>query len=525
MRTRLLPTTVMRSVLSAFAGDRRGVILPYATVMLGVIVGFGVLALDGGRIRSLQTQLQAGADALALAGAAELNRAPGARARATAAINSLVQNGVAGLGGGSVAVSSIVFYRTLPAASTSFTSGTVAADDGHARFVAVTLAPVTLPTILPASFVSAGSGNTISTGAAAVAGFDQVACQFTPMFICNPFETSGMTYDQATAALINSTPNRLVALQGAGNAQYAPGNFGWISPPVNNTTNLCGSGNTVVQAAAQTSPATCFRNTAINTQPGNIAASDEGLNTRFDLYNGSFQNCRGNANYAPAPNVRKGFTPSGGNGGGNGNGNANGNGNGNANGNNNAACNPSQPSPYPNGTNAGTSGAAGFPLDSNMTSPSVALGNGTWNCLGYWTIAHPTGTAGAGKAPAGCTSAATAIGRYGVYMYEINNGFVNDASSNGERGTPACYNGTASAATNPNRRVLNVAVLNCLNLANEGYSLNGQASNLPVAALANFFLTLPVTSSQGPIYGEYIGIAQPGDPKSGSLYYQVQLYR
>src|SRR5262249_23316974 len=78
--------------IKAFWGNTDGVILPYVTVMLVVIVGVSVLALDGSRYMSLQTQLQNGADALALAGAAELDRTPTAIARATHAINRLITN-------------------------------------------------------------------------------------------------------------------------------------------------------------------------------------------------------------------------------------------------------------------------------------------------------------------------------------------------------------------------------------------------------------------------------------------------
>ena len=66
--------------------DTDGVILPYVTLMLVVIIGVSVLALDGSRYMSLQTQLQNGADALALAGAAELDRTPTAIERANRAI-------------------------------------------------------------------------------------------------------------------------------------------------------------------------------------------------------------------------------------------------------------------------------------------------------------------------------------------------------------------------------------------------------------------------------------------------------
>ena len=58
------------------------------------------MALDGGRATSLQSQLQKGADALATAGAAELDRAPNSTTRAVAAINNLVTNSsVFGTGG------------------------------------------------------------------------------------------------------------------------------------------------------------------------------------------------------------------------------------------------------------------------------------------------------------------------------------------------------------------------------------------------------------------------------------------
>ena len=68
--------------IKAFWGDTDGVILPYVTVMLVVIIGVSVLALDGARFMYLQTQLQNGADALALAAAAELDRMPTAIERA-----------------------------------------------------------------------------------------------------------------------------------------------------------------------------------------------------------------------------------------------------------------------------------------------------------------------------------------------------------------------------------------------------------------------------------------------------------
>ena len=51
-------------LIKAFWDDTNGIILPYVTVMLVVIIGVSVLALDGARYMYLQTQLQNGADAV-----------------------------------------------------------------------------------------------------------------------------------------------------------------------------------------------------------------------------------------------------------------------------------------------------------------------------------------------------------------------------------------------------------------------------------------------------------------------------
>jgi len=65
---------MLRDRAIAFCRDTSGIILPYVTLLLTVLVGTSVLALDGARYMSLQSQLQNGADALALAGAAELDQ-------------------------------------------------------------------------------------------------------------------------------------------------------------------------------------------------------------------------------------------------------------------------------------------------------------------------------------------------------------------------------------------------------------------------------------------------------------------
>src|ERR1700733_13572374 len=95
--------------------DRDGVVLPYVAVMLIAIIGLSALALDASRLMSVQTQLQNAADALALAGAAELDRRPDSIIRAEAAIRGLIANPVSGTGIEQVAqVSNIDLLRSLP---------------------------------------------------------------------------------------------------------------------------------------------------------------------------------------------------------------------------------------------------------------------------------------------------------------------------------------------------------------------------------------------------------------------------
>src|SRR5262249_45168523 len=138
--------------IKAFWGNTDGVILPYVTVMLVVIVGVSVLALDGSRYMSLQTQLQNGADALALAGAAELDRRRTVIAGSTHAINRVITNSSL-LGSGSdrnVRVARINFLRSLPPRdSDPILPGNRTSDPTQAAFVEVTVEPMALRTILP----------------------------------------------------------------------------------------------------------------------------------------------------------------------------------------------------------------------------------------------------------------------------------------------------------------------------------------------------------------------------------------
>src|SRR5499427_2273153 len=479
----------------AFWNDTSGVILPYVTIMLVVIVGLSVLALDGARLMSLQTQLQNGADALALAGAAELDRLPDAETRARTAIERLLTNSTlfGSRASRTIAVSNIKFYSHLPASDASpMSAGKFATGPRNARFVSVTVRPVTLPILLPAAFF--GGANTVTTAASAVAGFDQVVCGVTPLYVCNPYETPGMTYDQATEALQHAAANpsdqgRLMRLrQYDGNAPYAAEDYGFLSSPTLGSDEM-----SLIDSIAVVRPAACFLQRGVNFRPGLVRSVREGFNVRFDIYEGAMSANYNDSNYRPAQNVRKGYVLASG-------------------GENQNACAARRGANWPIGSPPNQ--VTGLPLD--RTWPSDSMGEGNWDFETYWRVNHgdseppPTLTGGA-------ASNADVPSRYRVYRYEIEEGHVADVSVGGESGAPACYSGDYLSGT-PDRRIFHAAIVNCQSL-----QLEGEAQfNVPVAAFGKFFLTLPLERSQTDLYVEMVGLVRPGDGVSFDV---VQLYR
>jgi Flp pilus assembly protein TadG len=476
--------------------DCDGVILPYVAIMLGVIIGLSALALDGSRLMSVQTQLQNGADALALAGAAELDRRPDSIIRANAAIQDLIKNPISGVEIGQTAeVSGIDFLQSLPASDDlPITNANLTNDPTLAAYIQVTLKPIAMQMIFP---VSAGLDR-MTVSAQSIAGYDQIVCNAQPLFVCNPFENSGMTYFQATQALLQADQNSAsyhpllrLALSQFKNGGYSAGDTGYVVPATGVLpTGACGPGSEfgVPQALAATQLQACFRLSGVNLVPGDNQPAADGLNTRFDIYANGFTSCR---TYPPDQNVRKGFIALG-----------------NINWCNAIPAPPNWPLSNPL--------SAPLPVDSNMIAdqsfnPGVSLGNGTWNCAAYWSIAHSIGS-GKSSPPAGCTANAT-ISRYSVYRYEMN--FLADRSSASETGAPQCNPPGAV-----NRRVLTVPIVNC---GSSPVPVLNNAERVPVAAFGRFFLSLPAdTGTRGNPYAEFLGLVKRTDPSSTDM---VQLNR
>lgn len=481
--------------------DTDGIILPYVTILLIVIVGVAVLALDGVRYMSLQTQLQNGADALALAGAAELDRLPDAESRSLRAINNLVANPTlfgAGLSK-NVQVAQANFYSRLPASDNSpMSAGTPATDATNARFISVTVKPTPLTTILPASFF--GGANVITTGASATAGLDQVVCHATPLYVCNPYETEGMSYQQASAALQNAiaTPSvlrRLIRLRQyeASARPMAAGDMGFLRASTIGSTQ-----GELVDALASAKPATCFLQNGVSLRSGLVPAAREAFNVRFDIYEGSMVAHKSDFDFRPSENVRKGYVGAGGAGDDDDRG---------------GSCAALPGANWPRGSPPRQ--ATGLPLDREWPYMGGRMGNGLWDFSTYWQANH----GGSGRPPPIIDGALASNDnpprRYSVYRYEIEHGYVADLSPGGETGVPACYRGNLSEK--PDRRVIAAAIINCQSLG-----LRGEVeANVPVAAFGKFFLTLPAVS-QDEIYVETVGLVKPGDEEDFDM---VQLYR
>ena len=173
--------------------DTRGAVLIYVTVGLTVLLGGAALVIDAGRLYTMNSELQAAADSFALACAAELDRTVDSHVRATNAVTgatSLVankdtysQNASSG-----IAAQAPIFLSVLPAGSAALSVATVSTDPTETRFCQVSVQAKTMDTYFVQVFANQ---STKSTNAVAVAGFDQAVCEFTPLFICNPFEFGG----------------------------------------------------------------------------------------------------------------------------------------------------------------------------------------------------------------------------------------------------------------------------------------------------------------------------------------------
>jgi hypothetical protein len=290
-----------------------------------------------------------------------------------------------------------------------------------------------------------------------------VVCDFTPMFICNPYEDPddpGVSPDFETIVNTLSNRRKMIEMRQKGpSAPYAPGNFGYLSSPEGNT-----GADQLREMFALTSPNACYDADGVDLRPGQVASVRVAVNVRFDVYEGSYSgnspsSPKNNANYRPAKNVRKGYDYTG-------------------NACNAAAADPPEPANF-----------MALPRDNcfpdSCTEMGGRMGNGFWDIDAYWQTNF-------GTVPPNGWSNTSPPTRYEAYRWEIDHPpLVSTASAGGEVGTPACYYNPSGTTDDPDRRIVYAALINCLEHEDE---MNGSADDIPVVEFASFFLTEPVES-------------------------------
>ena len=99
---------------------------------------------------------------------------------------------------------------------------------------------------------------------------------------------------------------RQIELHSTSDHNPGPGNFGFLRTPLGNGANV------MAEALATGNPGACYTQDSLDTKTGAMAGPvEDGLNTRFGFYSGSFNNDRDDGRYRPAQNVRSAHAQSG----------------------------------------------------------------------------------------------------------------------------------------------------------------------------------------------------------------------
>ncbi len=487
--------------MRVFRKDESGYILVLGLIVMPVFIGFGLLIIDVGRGNNAHADLSAAADAVALAGARELDGGDDAIDRAKFAM-AQVTNSVAMLSStepgrretlvyqdASGNEFEVVFLQEIPADDTDdidFSKATT--DSALAEYVYVRAQSENLGTAFlnPVSLLR----DSVPVAAVAVAtSLPDVICDVPPLYICNPFEFDGagnyVGEELQHRFAAGDLHARMIRLHPKGSDAPAPGNFGFLS--VDGTS----SADAIRDVFAGASNPTCYGADTVTTSPGAANSISQGLNTRFDIYTGPYSNYNPNSPNAfpigPAVNVRKGIRPDV-----------------LPNGNVDHCFGPSSGTVGddhimgPNGlfnANGVDDGVFGFPDNLVMTPPNQGVagafaGVGAWDAQNYLDRNYGAGAHDAGAIPR-FFPAASEPSRFDVYRYELDQGIYTETSPQGESGEALCGPSKGqpiNPIAEPDRRVMVAAVLDC------GQVPGGGVTEFPVNSFASVFLTRPMIS-------------------------------
>jgi len=491
----------LKVFLHRFGKDQSGNVIIYVTIFIFVFFGFVGLAIDFGRVYTTNSEAQSAADAAALAAASQLDGRSVSITRATnaAMTTPLVSNKQTYADGsvddGTVVITGIRFLTGLPASDDDpITAGYETTDPLEARFAEVTTEALTHNNVFMVAIEGVDSTATLT--ATAVAGFNQVICNITPMMMCNPEEKDGNV--GAAFDLDEYIGKQVLAKNHKGGGFWAPGNWGLLD----SAAFPSGAKGVAQMLASATAPEACY-DTDVDTETGAKISVNDAFNVRFDMYMGFFKNDQNNSTYRPAKNVTKGKTWT-------------------------SKLNDDGTTDLCNDIVHEAPGTMGMPRDQDWsddlaiygtsTNPS-RFGNGQWDCTTYWAANHPTAP------PPGCGGPLTnTLTRFEVYEYEIANEIPNPVSGpTAEEGNPMCYTGATAPGTGPERRTMSVAVVNCVE-----QDVHGKSVGVATIGYIDVFITEPATepsdSEGSDIFFEIVGAAGTG-AAGGGLHDIVQLYR
>jgi hypothetical protein len=436
---------MLSKAIKRFLDDNRGYVIALTLISMPMLLGFSLLVIDVGRGNNLHTDLQNAVDALALAGARELDGSSGSIIRAEAAMSNLVKNQARFSNGGPVLIEADevewYFLTEIPASDDTAIDAdwidTYQTSEGAEAIYVMVVSherPMTTLFPLPVGLTK----DTVDFAASAVATYDVAACDVTPIFICNPYEDEGEGALQEHFANgdLYARAITMNMLKG-NNAAAGPGNFGFLA--------VSGSGANVLRdALATNSPGGCYSRRNLITEPRQQTGPvEQGINVRFDIYAGTMNSYSNELAYRPALNVRK------------------------------AAQNPNQCNQYKLETNQ--TKALELPSGAvNQILPGGTLHTQNWqsDLQNYWTVNHPVDkdNSGVAQIPTIPTTSYPGQGtptipsRYDIYNYEIAKNLLSGAghtSLNGNIGAPQCYSGEAAPAGAGDRRIIFAAVVNC----------------------------------------------------------------
>ena len=439
-------------IVRQLAHDSRGGAILIASLLLVIFgLGTGGLILDTGRVLNVHSELQSFADHAALAAAGELDSRSDAIDRAGSAVQQLIQDQQSYGNEDNQLTSTdvqLTFLDGLPPLDTDDNLGDfVTTIDEQARFVHVAVDPHTVTSIFLNALTALGGGGGVDAAvqATAIAGWTQYQCDITPLMFCVP---NGMSAADAQVWL----RDRQIRLKA--HDSWTPGAFGLLDAsldPDGPCKDTPGGDAFRCAVAAEKSITKCFAKGGVDIRPGQVAGpSESGFNVRFDIYETNLKTKKNDNFFGPAPNVIKGLKSATGN-----------------------VC---------MNNNIELSEAIGLPPETCLvdeTCGRFAPNTGISEDLRLEYV--DTNYNGVTDLTSGATT------RYGMYLKELE--AAGTDSANPILTVPADEDGRAQCSSNPStdpsRRVLTAAAIDCDGLA------NGDKTNIPVLDFYRVFMTNP----------------------------------